>query len=72
MGHHKYYQNMYFSEESKENTYVKWCILDNLLNEGCADHYITVISPTDKVDVVVGSMGKGQYIQLYSCHVHMS
>ena len=60
-----------FLSKVKENTYAK-CILDNLLNEGCADHYITVISPTDKVDAVVGRMGKGQYIQLYSCHVHKS
>ena len=33
---------------------------------------IKVISPTDKVDVVVCRMGKGQYIELYSCHVHKS
>ena len=67
---------MYCSQESKENTYAK-CILSQqgvhwtiwsmkgVLITGPR----TYILRTDKVDAVVGRMGKGQYIQLYSCDV---
>ena len=74
---------MHFSQESKENTYDKcilgwqgvywtiWSMKGVLTTDPWCNVYYNSHF-TNKVDAVVGRMGKGQHIQLYSSNVHKS